>query len=311
MGRVSYLLPIKLVIKYKPERISKVLFFILMVWMCIPFVQASESCSRLLKGNPKYLDWTYYGSISGVKGHELPGKQVSGHALPKNPPGVASFFYFKSKFSVVNEATGSQLEFSEKENPNWVATKELFQFVYQIYNKRGSVPESWLVDYQKMDSKLTFDETGFIAFSDPVSHEPLVVIRIVDGSPTHNFRLVREPIAIPIEKEFPFLMLPDRQNGNDDIIEFGRLAKDESRVDGDISSLLRPLAIYVGQSHYDDPISLERKANEPAIYVEASAIGVRYYSRYGFKKIFGPTETKKPDTYILRLGGDELGLPVV
>lgn len=283
-----------------------VLTFALLMAKCTAFAQASPNCLSYYNMKSDYLNWTYFGFISGFKGQALQGKQKDPLLPSETSLANPLLYYFKNQFSFNKAPVISFEEITTQRNTHWLETNSLLEFVYNKYRQRRIVPDSWVSEYLQVDKQFEPQKTSYISFSDPRTDETLLVVRIIDTSPTHKLRLQQPSSPIPLELKFPHLALPDRINGNHDIIEIGRLAKDEEKVQGSIDSLLRAIAVYVGQSHYEQPTTLSRKGNEPALYIEASEASARFYSRYGFKILFGPNDTKEKDTYILRLGADSL-----
>lgn len=282
------------------------LVIVLLLAKCTVFAQLSSNCLSYYNMKSNYLNWTYFGFVSGFKGQDLQGKQKDPLIPPANSQASPSLYYFKNQFSFNKAPVISFEEITALRNVHWLETNSLLEFVYNKYRQRRIVPDSWVSEYQQVDKQFTPRNTSYISFSDPKTDETLLVVRIIDTSPTHKLRLQQPPSQIPIELKFTHLNLPDRVSGNNDIIEIGRLAKEEEKVQGSIDSLLRAIAVYVGQSHYEQPTKLSRKGNEPALYIEASEASARFYSRYGFKILFDPNDTKEKDTYILRLGADSL-----
>ncbi len=179
----------------------------------------------------------------------------------------------------------------------------LLNQVYKIYGNRQTVPKDWIAAMRELDGSLPLTNLNYIFFVDPRTEEAKVVIRIFDGSPKVWLGESRAAQKLPLEIEYPHLVLPDRSQGNQNLIELGRMGKADE-VDGDLNILLESVSTYVRQFHELDlaQSAAETAKNDPIIYVEASAVAARMYrQKYGFEIVFGPKEVGVLDTYILRM----------
>jgi hypothetical protein len=180
--------------------------------------------------------------------------------------------------------------------------------IFRIYRERGIVSEETIAAMRSLDGRIPIENLGFIIFSDQATLQPRVAIRIVDVSEKHK-RSKGVRIPLPIEMEYPFLILPERAKGLSKLIELGRLGRQDS-VEGDLRVLLTEVARHLVSTHPELAEDLGASSSDPTIYVEATAAGARLYQReYGFEIAFGPKDLRvpkgQPARYILRIPARE------
>lgn len=284
---------------------------------CTGFYHPSGHTSNS-KDDPKILYWIYYFSENIPEQVYGQNSQIS---LPLQfefkgdlTPTSTRVSYRKSIFFANSDSEPLYvIDRLSRDSETFQETLKILESVYQIYESRKIVSPNAIAEMRNIDKELSPKNLNYIVFLDPIKNEPKVVVRIFDGSPTNDFHKteVLHPEKIPIEIEYPHLILPDRQLGNNFLIEIGRLGK-EHTIKGDLQTLLRTVAEYLHQAYWSFWIDqrIEKKIRffqqEPVIYIEALASAAKIYEHdYHFEKVFGPKDLRiplgQPDRYILKI----------
>ena len=300
---------INIYIKSKSIRtgILSLIMFFTCVWQS-SILYANLQCVNIFSQNDTQLYWSYYFpqnlpeltyfDNSGL----VPPNVVFNGGLHPLSPMVA---YRKSTFFADSKKdpqfTIDQLSTTSK---TFQETNKILEYLYNLYRSRNTVSENSIAEMRHLDNQLDPSHTNYVVFFEPTTHNPKVVVRIYDGSARNdlNRNIERIPVKIPIELEYPHLILPERSQGQDQIIELGRMGKEEN-VQGDLKVLLRCISEYLFQSFN---FGMRDKGQNPVIYVEALAPAARLYkNKYHFEVVFGPEDLKipsnQPARYILRI----------
>lgn len=309
--------------------LATLLFIVLLqgLYSTLLYGDMSKSCTGFYhpsgptgnpKDNPKMLYWTYYFSenlpdqIYGQNSQiSLPSQfEFKGEITPSSPRTT----YRKSIFFADPDSEPHfVIDRLSQDSETFQETLKILETVYQIYESRKIVSPNAIAEMRNIDKALSPKNLNYIVFFDPIKHEPKVVVRIFDGSPTNDFHKteILQPEKLPIEIEYPHLILPDRQHGNNFLLEIGRLGKEQT-IKGDLQTLLRTVAEYLHQAYWSYWINqrIEKKIHlfqeEPVIYIEALTSAAKIYEHdYHFERVFGPKDLRiplgQPDRYILKI----------
>lgn len=251
---------------------------------------AADQCRAVFSKDTKtYLDFTYY------------------YPVRLNVQNQVHNFYAKNRFSHDGKVTPVHDPLTN-ESSLVKETEKPLEFVYSIYSERGTLPPDFIDHLRKRDRELEPQHSVFVTWTEPKTDQLKAVIRIYDASPETRLNEDLGATRLPLERDFPNLVIPERKNGNPYLIEFGRLGK-TSDVEGDGRAILKAISDYVLGSHYSSEsaqnLTLASK-KEPVIYVGCSPIAARLYKKAGFDVAFTPDQVGKEDMFILRMKASDL-----
>lgn len=214
-----------------------------------------------------------------------------------NTPDEVQFFIIMSRFdprSLKIEANAEPLFPSPYLNPLPENLRSLsreieahLEFVFQAYADRKIVEPSTIEGFRRSERELEPYRCAYFAVTDRETGSTEALIRLYDGSDAPGVCLSHPGLArvvldqagrLPLEREFPQLRLPEREDGRD-VYELGRLAVDRQNLDS-VPHLLGFVNYYLYfrrgyQGHRPRPGSL---------YIWVTAQAARLYQKdYGFE----------------------------
>lgn len=272
------------------KRISRIIIGAIQVGAialgCSTAVHAANECIDAFSASPaQELDWVFYFPME-----------------VRSSTGKSFRLYCSNYcFSAPQIGRGGDYSALVRNGRLFTKTEDLLKFIYSTYSSRETLPPDMIAKFKRLDSELEPEHSVFLVSPDRESGKPRVAMRIYDASPRTSF-IQTTATRLPMEREFPSLILPDRAAGNEYLIELGRLGKSKD-LTGDPRLLLKSIAEYLKRSHF--PHGPRGDGVDPVIYVESSSIGLRLYKRFGFTKVFGPEEVGAADTYISRVKASE------
>lgn len=262
------------------RRISLLILLALTSWSNTAFSE-SDACSNLFSRQP--LSWSYYFVLHKPQWYLAEKDRDDDEPL-----------LMKATFNAAGEEsieTGPLRALSSLIE----GLKRAKEKLYQIYSLRNTVAADDIAALREVDDQLDPSSVVYVTMHD--ESEAHALIRIVDTTRSTFLRDLVKPARIPIEIEYPDLVLPERALGHN-IIELGRLGKSDD-VEGDLKALLRTVPAYLRKARNFGAV---RNPKPTTIYVEALAPAARLYMRdYGFEKVEKRSSPGKPDRYILKV----------
>jgi hypothetical protein len=175
--------------------------------------------------------------------------------------------------------------------------------VFKTYIERQIIPANSVEDLIQLEKQLPQNRSVFIVATNPISKVPLEVIRIFDASPNNKtlfkngFTKDQQTAKLPIEIEYPHITLEERtQTSKPYLIELGRLIKAEEIQEQSIEHIWAKVALFLWYNH-----EVRAPEKSPTIYIEATAVGRRLYTKYGFVDAHRPEELGIPNRFIMKM----------